>query len=103
MKKIAFTLTGYAHEFHPFIEDLSAKERKVQECAYLGNMHQMMSVYSVLWFASPVGYWLTVIAENSQRLDNIRGLLDDVVAKVMPLTQLGGEYIQSHRYYYKLN
>ena len=46
--------------------------------------------------ASQVGYRLIVIAETSQKLENIRSYLDDIVAKVMPLTQLGGEYIQSY-------
>ena len=46
--------------------------------------------------ASPLGYGLIVIAENSQKLDNVRRLLDDLIAKVVPLTQLGGECIQSH-------
>ena len=43
--------------------------------------------------ARPAGYRLIIIAENSRKLDNIRSLLDDLVAKVVPLTQLGGEYI----------
>ena len=86
MKEIAFTLDGYAHEFHPFIEDLSAKERRVQEYAHMGNMNQIMSIYS------SIGHSLIVIAENSNKLDNDRSLLNDLVAKVV---QMGGEYIQS--------
>ncbi|KAF8436100.1 hypothetical protein BGX38DRAFT_1262515, partial [Terfezia claveryi] len=48
LKKVTNTLKSFDIEFHPFIEDINAKERVIRECADAATMEKIRIIESVL-------------------------------------------------------
>jgi len=82
-------LKPFAVEFQPFIDDITGKEKIIQECADMATMERIRSMFISIWYCkrSTDAYDGT---GSSGKIAEMGNLLIDMRADMKPLFRLSG-------------
>jgi len=75
-------LKPFAIEFQPFLDDITGKERSVQECADMATMERIRGVFVSIWY---IPHDTNDGIGSSEKIVEMENVLIDMRADMKPL------------------